>query len=312
MPRKSSKPTKPGFSGNAGRRQNTTKSSISTKQRLNTHPSAQYIPHKPTHASDILTISHPSPLYIHDKHYPPRPLGPVSGQQVMAHQQLWQTYAMSGPLDDVSDDFGLGFGDVSAYIVVEGREEDGEGWGSGRGREWEGGWGRESKGKGRERKGCHIHQHIHQHISKPSNIIMQLRPSVKSAFRKLTGAGRHRQPSYDSSSEDSDYDYPRDGHRLYDQRQQAPNYQEQQEMSYQRQQATNYSRQPTDYRHQQDMDYQRHQQAPNYQRQRQDQVRMFATSGPLDDEYDRDVSPCVVAGEKEQGKGMKMAGAWVD
>ncbi|KAH5748594.1 hypothetical protein HBI17_116590 [Parastagonospora nodorum] len=158
----------------------------------------------------------------------------------------------------------------------------------------------------------HIHQHIHQHISKPSNIIMQLRPSVKSAFRKLTGAGRHRQPSYDSSFEDSDYDYPRDGHRLYDQRQQAPNYQEQQEMSYQRQQATNYSRQPTDYRHQQDMDYQRHQQAPNYKRQLQDQVRMFATSGPLDDEYDRDVSPCVVAGEKEQGKGMKMAGAWVD
>ncbi|KAH4919718.1 hypothetical protein HBI30_131040 [Parastagonospora nodorum] len=130
--------------------------------------------------------------------------------------------------------------------------------------------------------------------------------------REVAIQSRHRQPSYDSSSEDSDYDYPRDGHRLYDQRQQAPNYQEQQEMSYQRQQATNYSRQPTDYRHQQDMDYQRHQQAPNYKRQLQDQVRMFATSGPLDDEYDRDVSPCVVAGEKEQGKGMKMAGAWVD
>jgi hypothetical protein len=133
---------------------------------------------------------------------------------------------------------------------------------------------------------------------------MQLRPSVKSAFRKLTGAGRHRQPSYESSFEDSDYDYPHDGHRLYDQRQQVPNYQGQQ--------ATNYSQQPTDSQHQQDMDYQRHQQAPNYQRQRQDQVRMFATSGPLDDEYDRDVSPYVVAGEKEQGKGMNMAGAWVD
>jgi len=127
--------------GNADRRPQFTKNNLHTKQSLNNQSSTQYIPHKPTHASDILTVSHPSPLDVYDKHYPPgktnthRPQQPVPGKQV----KLWQTFATSGPLDDVCGEFGIGFGDVSAYMVAEGREEDGEGWGEWA---WErvGGW----------------------------------------------------------------------------------------------------------------------------------------------------------------------------
>jgi len=102
------------------------------------------------------------------------------------------------------------------------------------------------------------------------------------------------------------------------QHQQAPTYQHQQPRNFQRQQAPNYHNQQAPTYQPQPTRYQRQRAGPqvlHYQHQRQEQVRVFATSGPLDDEYELgygDVSPYIAAEEKEEQKGMNMAGAWVD